>query len=337
MLAYSIEGSFGLENLKLVELEKPKPGPGEILIKMKAVSLNYRDLLVVQGHYDPRQKLPLIPCSDGAGIVEEIGPGVERFKVGDRVTSLFFQKWWSGEPTREKLRSTLGSPHNGTLTQWMVLDQEGAIKIPEHLDFIEASTLPCAALTAWSALVELAKIRPGEFVLLQGTGGVSIFALQFAKALGAKVIITSSSDQKLERAKQLGADYTINYKAEPNWGKKALEITGNRGVDLIVEVGGAKTLEQSLKAIKFGGKIALIGVLSGVSSELNILPIVMKQVDVQGVMVGPRESYQAMNRALSARKLKPVVDKVFPFERAKEAFEYMLSAKHFGKICIEFE
>ncbi len=334
MKAYVVDGSFGLENLKLVERPKPEPKAGEILIKIEAVSLNYRDLLVVKGLYDPRQKLPFIPCSDGAGVVEAVGSGVDRFKPGDRVMPIFSQKWWGGEPTREKIRSTLGSPLDGTLTQWMTISQEGAVKIPEHLDYTEAATLPCAAVTAWSALVELADLKPGQTVLLQGTGGVSIFALQFAKMLGAEVIITSSSDEKLERAAKLGADHLINYKKEPKWGKVAKELTGGKGVDLIVEVGGAETLKQSLRAIKVGGHIALIGVLSGVQSDLNILPILMQQVRIQGVLVGHREGFEAMNRAIEANKLKPVVDKVFPFSQAVEAFKYMESAKHFGKICI---
>ncbi len=335
MKAIEIQGSFGLENLKQVERDEPAVGPGQVKLRMKAVSLNYRDLLMVQGLYDPRQPLPLIPCSDGVGEVVEVGEGVSRVAVGDRVCTIFAQKWISGEPTHEKLRSTLGSPYDGTLTESMVLSEEGLVKVPDHLSDAEAATLPCAAVTAWSALVTLGQVKAGDTVLVQGTGGVSIFALQFAKLLGARVIVTSSSDEKLERVQSMGADDVINYKTEPKWGKVARERTGRVGVDHIIEVGGAGTLQQSLRAIRIGGHISLIGVLSGGVSDVNILPLVMGQVKVQGLVVGAREGFEAMNRAIDANQMKPVVDKVFSFDQAREAFQHLEAGKHFGKVCIE--
>jgi len=331
-----IHQAFGLENLRVVERTQPQPSAGQVLVRMRAASLNYRDLLMVQGHYNPKQPLPLIPCSDGAGIVEAVGEGVTRVQRGQRVATLFSQSWMSGEPTPEKLRTTLGGPMDGTLTELMLLDEDGVIPVPEHLSDEQAATLPCAALTAWSALVTQGNIKAGDTVLVQGTGGVSLFALQFAKLLGARVILTSSSDEKLERGRDLGADETLNYKQVPDWGKAVLKMTGGRGVDHIVEVGGAGTLEQSLKAVRFGGALSVIGVLSGVSSPLNILPILMKNVRLQGILVGHREGFEAMNRAIAQASLQPVVDRTFPFQEARQALEYLASGKHFGKICLRF-
>lgn len=336
MKVVEIQGSFGLENLRVTQRPDPVPGPGQVLLRMKAASLNYRDLLMVQGHYNPRQPLPLIPCSDGAGEIVAVGEGVSRVAAGDRVATLFAQGWLSGEPTREKLRSTLGGPLDGTLCEHRVLSQDGVVKVPEHLNDLEASTLPCAALTAWSALVTHGGVKAGDTVLLQGTGGVSIFGLLFARLLGARVILTSSSDEKLERARKLGAHHTINYRETPKWSAAALELTGGRGVDHIVEVGGAATLEQSLKAVRFGGTLSVIGVLSGVSSPLNILPILMKNVRLQGILVGHRESFEAMNRAIALAGLRPVVDRTFPFTDARQAFQLMARGGHFGKICLTF-
>lgn len=336
MRVFEIHQAFGLDNLRLTERPEPTPGPGQVLLRMDAVSLNYRDLLMVRGMYNPRQPLPLIPCSDGVGTVVALGEGVCRVKEGDRVAALFAQGWTSGEPSQEKLRTSLGGPLDGTLSELMVLDAEGVVPVPEHLTHEEAATLPCAALTAWSALVTQGNVHAGDTVLVQGTGGVSIFALQFALQLGARTIVTSSSDQKLQRARDLGAHEVLNYRAEPEWGKKALELTAGRGVDHVVEVGGAGTLEQSLKAVRFGGALSVIGVLSGVSSPLNILPILMKNVRLQGILVGHREGFEAMNRAISVNRLRPVVDRSFPFEDAPQAFEFLASGGHFGKICLRF-
>jgi NADPH:quinone reductase-like Zn-dependent oxidoreductase len=333
MKAVEIQDSFGVEQLRVVEREVPVVGRGQVRIRVKAASLNYRDLLMVRGLYNPRQPLPLVPCSDGVGVVEEVGEGVSRVAVGDRVCPLFAQKWFGGEPTHEAIRSTLGGPLDGMLMQEKVMSEESLVKVPDYLSDEEAATLPCAALTAWSAL-SLGGLQAGQTVLLQGTGGVSMFALQFAKAMGARVIITSSQDEKLEKAKALGADEVINYKSTPEWGKVARGLTEKQGVDHIVEVGGAQTLKQSLRAIRVGGHISMIGVLSGVASEINVLPILMQQVRVQGVLVGSREGFESMNRAMAQHEIRPVLDKTFALEEVPEALQYMADGKHFGKICI---
>lgn len=334
MKAIEIQERFGLDSLKIAERPDPRPGTGQVLIKVKAASLNYRDLLMALGQYNPRQKLPLVPLSDGAGEVVEVGEGVTRVKAGARVAGIFAQEWIGGEPTKEKLRSTLGGPLDGMLREYAVLSEEGVMPVPDHLSFEEAATLPCAAVTAWNALITQGGVKAGDTVLVQGTGGVSLFALQFASMVGARVIVTSSSDEKLERAGRLGASDGVNYKAEPDWDKRARELTRGKGVDHIVEVGGAGTLARSLRAIRIGGQISMIGVLSGNSADFNVIPILMQNIRVQGVMVGNREMFEAMNRAIALHKMKPVIDRVFPFEEARAAFEHMQSGAHFGKICI---
>lgn len=334
MRAVEIRGAFGLDHLSAVDRPEPRPGPGEVLLRMRAASLNYRDLLTVEGEYNPRQPLPLIPCSDGVGEVVEIGPGVTRVRPGDRVCGAFAQRWVSGEPTRERLRSTLGGPLDGTLAEWMVLGEEGVVPVPEHLTDEEAATLPCAAVTAWNALAVEGRLTAGDTVLLLGTGGVSIFALQLARLLGLRAIVTSSSDEKLERARELGAWQGINYRQEPQWGARAREATGGRGVDLVLEVGGAGTLEQSLRATRFGGTVALIGVLAGAAAPLRLPLITMQKIRVQGLVVGDRESFEAMNRAVAHHRLRPVVDRVFPLEEARAAFEHLAAGRHFGKVCL---
>ena len=334
MKAWEIQGGFGLDKLTLAERPDPRPGPGQVLIRVRAVSLNYRDLLTVGGQYNPKQKLPLIPCSDGAGEVVEVGDGVTRVKPGDRVCGIFAQRWIAGEPTREKLRSTLGGPFDGMLAELVVLHEEGVVHVPPHLTDEEAATLPCAGVTAWSALVTAGRLTAGDSVLLQGTGGVSIFALQFARALGIHPILTSSSDEKLERARELGAKGLINYRQVTDWGAKAREVAGGSGVDLVVEVGGAGTLDQSLKAVRMGGTICLIGNLAGIVAQIPLTAVFMQQVRLQGILVGHREGFEAMNRAIALHGLRPVVDRVFPFEEARGAFELMGAAGHFGKVCI---
>ena len=301
---------------------------------MRAASLNFRDLLTVRGQYNPRQPLPLIPCSDGVGEVVATGRGVSQVEVGDRVSPIFAQEWLSGQPTRSALASTLGGPLDGTLAEFMVLSEQGVVRVPEHLTDEEAASLPCAALTAWSALVTQGSLKAGDTVLVQGTGGVSIFALQFANLLGARVIVTSSSDEKLARARKLGAWETINYMTVPEWGKRALELTGGNGVDVVVEVGGAGTLARSLQAVRFGGQISLIGILAGASAELSVIPILMRGVRVQGILVGHCDGFEAMNGAIAEHRLRPVVDRVFPLEQVREALEHMAGGKHFGKICL---
>lgn len=335
MNVYEIQEAFGLENLRCVERPDPEPGPGEVLVRLRAASLNYRDLLMVRGHYNPKQPLPLIPCSDGVGVVEAVGAGVERVREGDRVATMFTQTWIGGPPDKAKLRGTLGGPLDGALAERMVLSAEGVSPVPEHLSDTEAATLPCAALTAWSALVTLGDVRAGDTVLALGTGGVSIFVLQFAQMLGARVIITSSSNEKLERAKELGAWQTINYRETPDWGKAARKLTNGKGVDHVVEVGGAGTLEQSLGAVRIGGQVSVIGVLSGVATKLNVIPILMSNLRLQGILVGSREGFEAMSEAISMHEMRPVVDRTFPFKEATAAFEHMASGAHFGKIAIE--
>jgi NADPH:quinone reductase-like Zn-dependent oxidoreductase len=334
MRTYEIQGSFGFDNLNPADRPKPEPGPGQVLLRMRAASLNFRDILTVRGHYNPRQPLPLIPCSDGVGVIEAVGDGVHRVSVGDRVATSFSQTWIAGPPSLEKLRGTLGGPLDGTLAEFMVLDAEGVVPLPDYLTDVEGASLPCAALTAWSALVEQGTVTAGETVLVQGTGGVSVFALQIATMLGARVIATSSSDAKLERIRELGAWQTINYRDEPTWGKAARKLSGG-GVDHIVEVGGAGTLEQSLQAVKVGGTVSVIGVLSGISSEMNIIPLLMSQLRLQGILVGSREGFERMLRAMEAHQLRPVVDRVFAMDQTREAFDHMASGAHLGKVCIE--
>lgn len=334
MKAYAIQESFGFENLKPTELPDPKPGPGEVLLKVRALSLNYRDLLMIRGQYDPKQPLPLIPCSDAVTEVAAVGDGVSRVEVGNRVCPIFCQNWLAGEPTREKLRSTLGGPLPGTLAEAMVVREEGVVHVPDYLTDEEAATLPCAALTAWSALVTRGGVKAGDTVLVLGTGGVAIFALQIAQMLGARVFITSSSDEKLAQARELGAAEGINYRQEPNWGKRVRELTGGTGVELVVEVGGAETLRESLRAVRFGGQISLIGVLSGVEAPVSIVSILMQHVRVQGILVGHREGFEEMNRAFALHQVRPVIDRIFPFAEAREALEYLASGQHFGKVVV---
>ncbi len=292
--------------------------------------------MVVKGLYNPKMPLPRIPVSDAVGEVTALGPGVSRVKVGQRVAGIFMQKWLSGELDEAKAKSALGGAIDGLLAEYAVLHEDGVVVPPEHLSDEEAATLPCAAVTAWHGLVTEGRVKPGDTVLLQGTGGVSVFALQFARLAGARTIITSSSDEKLQRARQLGASEGINYKTTPEWGDKVRELTGGRGVDHVVEVGGAGTLGQSLRAVRMGGQISLIGVLSG-GGQANPMPILMKNVRVQGIFVGSREMFEAMNRAIAANGLRPIVDRVFPFTEADEAFRHMEKAGHFGKICIRVD
>ncbi len=334
MRAFEIQKTFGLEALTLVERPDPVPGPRQVLLGLRAASLNYRDLLMVQGLYYPKQPLPLIPLSDGVGEVLRVGDGVTRVKAGHRVAPTFCQKWIAGPPTKTKLVSALGGPLDGTLGEQMILDEEGVVPVPAHLSDEEAATLPCAAVTAWSALVEQGGLRPGDTLVVLGTGGVSIFALQFAKILGARVIVTSSSDAKLERAKSLGADELVNYKTTPDWDRKVKDLTGGVGADHVLEVGGGGTFPRSVRAVRVGGQISLIGVLAGPTTEVNLAPILMQNIRVQGVIVGSRETFESMNRAVERHRLRPVLDRVFPFAEARAAFEHMAGQGHFGKIAI---
>ena len=339
MYAYPIK-QFGVDHLERVELPMLQTGPGMVLIKIRAVSLNYRDLMMVKGFYNPKMALPRIPCSDGAGEVAAIGEGVNRVRVGDRVCGIFMQRWLEGQLTAEKSKAALGGDVDGMLAECVLLDEDGVVRFPEHLSYEEAATLPCAAVTAWNALHHAGEpasaASPGDTVVIQGTGGVSIFALQFAKLLGASVIGTSSSDEKLTRAYGLGLDAGCNYKEHPEWSGWVSEVTGQQGADRIIEVGGAGTFSQSLRATRVGGTVAQIGVLSGaVTSEpLALTPILHKQLRVQGIYVGSRAMFEEMNAAIAEARLRPVIDHVFGFDQVREAFLHMESASHFGKIVI---
>lgn len=335
MKVVEIAGGFGLDALGVSERTRPEVGPGTVLVRVRAASLNYRDLMVTMGVYNPRLKLPRVPCSDGAGEVVEVGAGVADVQVGDRVAGTFFQCWPDGELTDARARSTLGGDLDGTLAEYVLFSRDGFVKLPEHLSFAEGATLPCAALTAWHALVSVGALKAGDTVLVQGTGGVSIFALQLARLMGARVIVTSSSDEKLARALALGASDGINYKAHPKWDERVRELTGGAGVDHVVEVGGAGTLAQSFKAVRRGGSISVIGVLSGAAAEVNPMPVLMRGLKLQGIFVGSRSMFEQMNRALALARLHPVIDSSFPLERTRAAFEHMQAGKHFGKIVIE--
>jgi NADPH:quinone reductase-like Zn-dependent oxidoreductase len=333
MKAYEIQ-KFGPDGLALVDRPVPAPGPNQVLVKMQAWSLNYRDWMTVTGRYNPRLRLPQVPLSDGAGEIAAVGSEVKSVKAGDRVTSTFFERWVSGEATDEKARTALGAGRDGVLAEYVVLHEEGIQAMPGHLTYAEAATLPCAALTAWHALVVEGKTKAGDIVLTLGTGGVSIFALQFALLNGARVIVTSGSDEKLTKARQLGASETINYREQPEWGKQARQLAGGRGVDLVVELGGSGTFNQSIAAVRRGGIVSLIGVLAP-AADANLVPVLMNNIRVQGIFVGNREMFASMNSAIEHHRLHPIIDRTFGFSDVREALDFMGSGRHFGKICIQ--
>jgi len=334
MQVWQVAREWSIEGLELVERPVPQPQAGEVAVGMRAASLNYRDLLTVQGR-GGAYKLPHVPFSDGAGEVIAVGGGVTRVSVGDRVCPMFFQSWFDGGPSATNRRMALGGTRPGVLQEVMVLDAEGITRIPSRLSFLEAATLPCAALTAWRALFHEAHVRPGQSVLVQGTGGVSIFALQFAKLAGATVIVTSSSDDKLERAKALGADRVINYRSVPEWGKAAADWAGG-GVDYVIEVGGKDTFRQSIEAVRVGGAILVIGVLSGFAQEIAIPSLFSKNLHVIGLSVGSRRMFEDMASAIERSAIKPVIDRTFAFGDVPEALRLMERGGHFGKIVVEF-
>jgi NADPH:quinone reductase-like Zn-dependent oxidoreductase len=320
------EGSTGFEGLKSAERAKPEAGANEVLVRVRAASLNFRDLAIVTGKYfGGAVTRDTIPLSDGAGEVEAVGDGVTQFSVGDRVMATF----WQGDSS-----ATLGSPVDGMLTEYAVFNQDGLVAVPENLSLEEAATLPCAGVTAWNALTEGKVIRPGDTVLTLGTGGVSLFALQLAKTAGARVIITSSSDEKLERAATLGADDGINYRSTLEWDKAVMELTDGQGADHVVDLGGPGTLPRSYQAVGQGGEISMIGVITRPEGDLSPLPLLLKSATLRGIFVGPKPLLEGLSRALVVNDIHPVVDTVFEFDAAVEAYKYLKSAQHFGKVVI---
>ena len=318
---------FGHNGLSIVERDEPVAGDGQVLVRVRAMSLNYRDTMVVKGSYNPKMKLPLTPLSDCAG--EVVG-------TGERVCVTFMPEWIDGEVDETKARSALGAGGLGVASEYVAVASHAVVPIPDHLSFEEAAALPCAGVTAWNTLVSTGHLRPDETVLIQGTGGVSIFALQFARLMKSRVIATSSSDEKLEHVRELGASDTINYRVTPDWDKRARELTGGRGVDHVVDIGGAGTLPKSIKAVRMGGKISIMGVVAG-AGDINFVPIFMRHIRLQGIFVGSREMFVDMNRAISAHRLRPVVDRVFPVNDIVEAMRYMESGAHFGKVCLRWD
>lgn len=334
MQAYQVLTDEGIDAIKKVDVPIPEIADDEILVKMKACSLNYRDLLIPIGGYPRNETRPVIPLSDGAGEIIEVGKSVTTLKPGERVVGNFFQDWISGSIGDKGLHSALGGGINGTLSEYFILKAHAAISIPDGISYEEAATLPCAAVTAWHALVSLGNIKAGDTILLLGTGGVSIFGLQLAKALGGNVIITSSSDAKLERAKELGADHLINYKNNPDWEQAVLDITDTKGVDNVLEVGGAGTFEKSIASAKVNGIVSMIGILSGFDGPAFNLSVALNLLRIHGIYVGNVDMFKSMLNVINEHKIQPVVDQVFDFDDALDAYRHLASAKHFGKIVI---
>jgi NADPH:quinone reductase-like Zn-dependent oxidoreductase len=332
MKAWALQG-FGRENLKMVDVPVPEPTAHEVLVRVSAVSLNYRDKLLVEGLYNPELRFPVIQVADTVGEVTQTGKDVSRFQVGDRVITNYATRWIDGRPAADEVVHTLGNTINGGLAEYLVLSEDALVLAPTYLTDEEASTLPVAALTAWHALVKNGGLSSEQTVLVQGTGGVSIFGLQLASLAGARVIVTSSSDEKLERAKDLGAHDTINYVKEPEWHKEALRLTAQQGVDQILEVAAGKSLAQSIETIRPGGQIAVIGILDGVASEIPIFPVLQKQVTIRGMVTGSRTMFEEMNLELEKTRIHPVIDAVYSFGDALKAYEHLYRGA-FGKIVI---
>ena len=334
MKAYELQDRRGLDSVTRTERPDPRPGPGQILMRMRAWSLNFRDLSVARGAYGGAPTKGLIPLSDGVGEIVEVGAGVTRVKPGDRVAGIFMQGFIAGGITAGALATALGGAIDGVLSEFVALSEQGVVHVPQHLTDEEAATLPCAGVTAWNALVREARVKAGDTVLLLGTGGVSLFALQFAKLHGARVILTSSSDEKLAIARELGADDTINYTADADWDKAVGRLTAGRGADVVIEVGGAGTLDKSLASVRAGGTVCLIGVLTGIGGPVNTASILRRHVRVQGIYVGSREMFEEMNGAVAQHKLRPWIGKRFGFEEARAAYDYLSSGTHTGKVAI---
>jgi NADPH:quinone reductase-like Zn-dependent oxidoreductase len=335
MKAWRIENDDGIDALNLTDVDIGDPGPGEVRFRVKASSINRRDFNTVRAPGARNTPLPRIPNSDAAGEVVAVGEGVTEFQPGDRVASCFFKRWQAGRMRASIMASALGGAEEGMLSEEAILPETALVSVPDHLTWEEAGTLTCAGVTAWNALVDQGGLKAGDTVLVMGTGGVSIFALQFSKMMGARVIITSKSDEKLERARSMGADETINYVDTPDWEKAVLDLTGGEGVDQVVEVGGAGTLQKSIDAVGFGGHIGLIGVLT--QGEINPLPVLGKSIRLTGIYVGSREMFRDMNAAISANGLKPVIDQTYAFGDARAAFNTMGEDGHFGKIVISVD
>ena len=337
MRAYLIDSPDGVDAIKLVERPDPQPAVGEVVVRIRANSLNYRDLGIARGGYVRNDTRPVVPLSDGAGEVVAVGDGVTRFQTGDRVVASFFRDWVAGDVDEQQMLSALGGGIDGTLAELVCLPERAWLPIPGHLSFEEAATLPCAAVTAWQALVSLGRVKAGDAILTLGTGGVSVFAIQFAKLHGATVIATSSSDEKLERAKSLGADHGINYKTNPDWHDEARRLTGGIGVDNVIEVGGPGTFERSLAAARVSGRVSLIGVLTGGAGQVNPMAALFNRVTVQGIYVGSVEMFADMNRAIAAAELRPVIDRVFGFDDARAAYRHLAGGTHVGKVVISHQ
>jgi NADPH:quinone reductase-like Zn-dependent oxidoreductase len=331
--AIVIRDTFGPDSLTMVERPQPAPGQGQVVLKMKAFSLNWRDLLVVNGVGRWKPSLPRVPLSDAVGTVFEMGPGVSRFKIGDRAAPIFYPNWLEGGVASEKMSRPLGGAvADGVLAEYTLFDEASLVHVPRHLSDEQAATLPCAAVTAWNAVIEIRQVIPGETVVVLGTGGVSLFALQFARALGARVIVTSSSEEKLERAKQIGAAAGVNYRAVPDWPKAVLELTDGAGADCVVDTAG--DLKQAIAAVRLGGTVAFVGLLTGMSTEVDLVSFMGKSARVGAVDVGSRKMFEEMNRAIELHGIHPVVDQVFGFTEVADALKWLHEARHFGKICL---
>ncbi len=334
MRVWCLDSGFGFENLRIEQRAEPSCGPRQVVIRVHAVSLNARDVMMVRGEYNPRQKLPLIVASDAAGEVVECGAEVHEWHVGDRVCPIFAGLWQSGPLTQAARRSALGGPLDGTLTEYFVADAQALVAVPAHLSALEAACLPCAGVTAYRALVEFAQLQAGQWLVSLGTGGVSLAALSIARALGVRVILTSRSSEKLARAIALGAEHGIDTSHTAEWGKAVRALTAGEGAHHVLEVGGARTIDQSVRALRLGGSLSVIGVLSGAQSELDLRPILMQDIRIQGVFVGSRETFVRLLELVSRHALRPQIDRVFSFDDARAAFEHAASGRQFGKVVI---
>lgn len=332
MRAVMLDRAFGLDHLVLSQVDAPRPNKGELLLRMRVAGLNHRDLLIARGVYDSKFQLPLVVASDGVGEVVESGADVSSYPAGTRVCPVFAPFWKEGPPDRATMRKTLGGPLDGTLREYMTVDQASVVEVPEYLSDDQAACLPCAAVTAFSALVELGNLKPGQSVLCLGTGTVSLFALGFAKAIGAQVCMTSRHDPKLARVRELGADFTINTVTTPDWPREVKRLTG--GVHQVLEVTGGETLGRAIHAVRPGGIVNLIGAMSGSKAELDLLPILMRQVRIQGVYVGSRSTFSNMLRLMERTRVEPVVGPVYPLTEFRRAFDDLASQRHLGKVCV---